>query len=314
MLVDETYITVTGGKGGDGRSSFFPGKGKTSPDGGTGGDGGNVIVRMNPQMYSLHRFAEQKIFKAEPGGLGQGFRRQGKAGKDLILEMPLGTSLIDQETREVIELTKQRTEFIICHGGKGGRGNDCFKSSTNVAPRYAEDGRPGEERHFKLVMKMIADYGLVGLPNAGKSSLLNELTKARARVADYAFTTLEPNLGAINGKIMADIPGLIEGASHGKGLGVRFLKHIEKVSLLIHCIAADSKDVLKDYEVVEKELEAFQPGLTKKSEIILLTKIDLVTESEVKKKIKALSVFEKKIFPISIYDWDKLQEFKSLLK
>lgn len=314
MLIDEAYITAQAGKGGDGRSSFFPGKGKTSPDGGDGGKGGDVYAKVNPQMQSLNRYSEKKLFKAGNGKHGQGFRREGKAGEDLVLLMPPGTTLIDTDTKQEIELKDPEKPVLLCRGGKGGRGNDRFKSSTNVAPRFSEPGMPGKERHFKVIMKLIADYGLIGLPNAGKSSLLNELTRAQARVANYAFTTLEPNLGALNGKILADIPGLIEGASQGKGLGVKFLKHIEKVSLLIHCIAADSTDPVHDYETVEKELAAFKPGLTSKSELILITKSDLVSSQELKDRITLMELYGKKVMTVSIYDWDKLMELKDVLQ
>lgn len=314
MLVDEVYITVHSGKGGDGRSSFFPGKGKTSPDGGDGGRGGDIYVKIQPQMQSLNRYSEKKLFKAGNGKAGQGFRKEGKAGEDLTLLMPPGTTLIDTDTKQEIELTDPEKPILLCRGGKGGRGNDRFKSSTNTSPRFAEEGQPGRERHFKVIMKLIADYGLIGLPNAGKSSLLNELTRAHARVANYAFTTLEPNLGALNGKILADIPGLIEGASQGKGLGVKFLKHIEKVSLLIHCIASDSPNPTHEYETVEKELAAFNPRLTAKSELILITKSDLVSPEELKKRVTLMEQYGKKVMTVSIYDWDKLVALKDILQ
>ncbi len=313
MLRDEAYITVKAGNGGPGRSSFFPGGLRTGPDGGNGGRGGSVYAVLDPQMSSLNRYGEKKLWKAEHGGPGEAFRRTGADAEDLELPVPPGTSLIDQETREVIDITRERPRVMICRGGRGGRGNSTFKSSTNTAPRFAELGGKGQERHFQLVMKLIADYGLIGLPNAGKSSLLNELTAANAKVANYSFTTLEPNLGSLEGRIIADIPGLIEGASKGRGLGIKFLKHIEKVHLLVHCIAADSEDVAGVYRTVRAELGNYNPEMLDKPEYIILTKHDLVDSSEVERKKKLLEPLNPRILVVSIHDYDSLESLKKTL-
>jgi GTPase len=314
MLVDEVYITVKAGNGGSGAVSFYPGGRKTGPDGGDGGDGGNVYVRTFTGMHDLHRYIKKMIYKAENGKNGSGFRRSGESGGDIELEMPVGTILIDQETREVIELNEKDQRVLICKGGKGGRGNNAFKSSINQAPKQFEPGEPGQERRIQVVLKLIADYGLIGLPNAGKSSLLNELTAAQAKTADYPFTTLEPNLGALNGKIIADIPGLIEGASKGRGLGFKFLKHIEKVSLLLHCVASDSADMEKDYNTIRQELGSYNASLLDKEEIILLTKADLFSPEEMQQKVKHMEQFGKSIMTLSIHDWDAIQRLKKLLE
>lgn len=312
MLVDEAVITVKGGRGGDGLVSFFPGR-KSGPDGGDGGHGGDVYAVVNASMSDLNKYIQIKEYKGLNGEKGQSFRRDGKHGKDIYLELPVGTTIVDTESGDKVELTGDQ-QVLLVRGGRGGRGNTKFTTSTYQAPHKAEQGEEGQVRIFKLVMRYIAHYGLIGLPNAGKSSLLNELTAAKAKIANYPFTTLEPNLGVINGKVIADIPGLIEGASQGKGLGIKFLKHIEKVELLFHCISVDSPDLEKDYLVIRQELASFNPELTQKEEILLLTKIDLITPQQLKEKIKALEKLDKKIMPISIHDWDSLQALKKLMK
>lgn len=208
--------------------------------------------------------------------------------------------------------------ILICKGGLGGRGNFEMRSSKMTTPMYAQKGLSGEERFFKVELKFIADFGLIGLPNAGKSSLLNELTAANAKIADYPFTTLEPNLGVIKSlpagrQVIADIPGLIEGAAEGKGLGIKFLKHIEKVKLLLHVVPADSENIVKNYQVVRKELEKYNPELIEKPEMIILTKTDLVDKKQVKEKINKLKKFKKKVLPVSIHDWDSLKELEESL-
>lgn len=311
MLVDEVEIKVKAGHGGPGKVSFFPMK--NGPNGGDGGEGGSVYVEVNPNMSDLHRFAGKHDWKAGDGGTGDVFLRTGPNGDDMVLQVPKSTTIIDLENGEQIEMIDESTRVLLCQGGIGGRGNDRFKSPTNQTPRNSEPGRPGQERRLKLILKLIADIGLIGLPNAGKSSLLNELTAAKAKIANYAFTTLEPNLGVMNKKIIADIPGLIEGASAGKGLGIKFLKHIEKVGIILHCISVESKDIIKDYETVEKELAAYNPELTRKSEVILLTKHDLATPAEVSAQLKKLEQIGKKVYPVSIHDYDSLETIKKLI-
>jgi GTP-binding protein len=313
MLVDEAFITVKGGHGGPGKVSFFPGY-RTSPDGGDGGFGGSVIAKANSHMVSLERFTSQTKFSAENGQAGESFRRQGRNGKDLYLEFPVGTLLRDAQTKEEYELLKPDQEIVLVKGGKGGKGNDFFKSSTNVSPRQSQSGLEGQMRQFKLIMRLIADFGFIGLPNAGKSSLLNELTAANVKTANYPFTTLTPNLGSLYGTILADIPGLIEGAHEGKGLGSRFLKHIEKVKAVIHCVASDSEDIIKDYETIRHELSEFNPALAKKPEIVLLTKHDLKTPAEIKKLITKMKKKNNDVYAVSIHDLDSLETLKKVIK
>lgn len=305
MLIDEVEITVIAGKGGPGKVSFRTKKG-AGPDGGDGGKGGDVFATITSDIYALNRFVSQNILKASDGKPGGANNKSGADGKDLILELSIGT-VISYDDGTEIELNEPNQQILLAKGGLGGRGNSFFKSSLNTTPRYAQPGLKGEEKNLKLRLKLIADFGLIGLPNAGKSSLLNELTNANAKIGDYPFTTLEPNLGVVKGKVLADIPGLIEGASKGRGLGHKFLKHIEKVSLLLHCISSQSEDPLYDYKIVHQELEKYNPGLVEKEEIILLTKSDLVDKPKLAKHVKRLKRLKKKIIPISIYDWESLQ-------
>jgi GTP-binding protein len=311
MFVDEVKLKIIAGRGGNGRASFFPGKG--GPSGGNGGNGGSVFIGINKQMANLNKYSGISQFvgiDGEPGGQN---RRQGLHGKEVTIEVPIGTTVLDLNSKEQTELTEQRPRVLVCKGGDGGRGNDAFKSATNQTPKKATLGLPGQVRDLQLIQKLIADYGLIGIPNAGKSTLLNELTAAKAQTANYAFTTLEPNLGVYDKKVIADIPGLIEGASSGKGLGIKFLKHIEKVKLLIHCISAESKDVVNDFETVMNELTQYNAIVAKKDMIVLLTKIDLVPESEVEEKVAALKKVYDKVYPISVIDPESIATLKKLL-
>lgn len=301
MFIDEAEIVVKGGSGGNGNVSFFNNRG--GPSGGNGGRGGNVYAILNNNAKNLRKYVEKKVFEAEPGGLGARNRCHGLNGKDLELQVPNGTTIIDLKNNYEIEINCDNPRILLCRGGQGGLGNDAFKSSINRSPRKFEPGKAGQEKKIRLILKLIADYGLIGLPNAGKSSLLNILTTANVKVANYQFTTLEPNLGVIEGgKIIADIPGLIEGASDGKGLGIKFLKHIEKVKVILHCITSEIKDVVKTYKVVRNELGQYNQKMLEKKEIILLTKIDLLSENEIKKKVGVLKKLNKNILPISILD------------
>ncbi len=312
MFADEVDLSLKGGDGGPGKVSFFPGK-HSGPDGGNGGFGGNLLVRASSNLTNLNSFVGKRLIAAPNGVPGGSGNRSGAKGEDLVVNFPIGTFLIDTVTNEEIELTEEGKEILVCIGGKGGKGNSEFKSPSNTAPTYAQKGLRGQRRDFKVLLKMIADFGLIGLPNAGKSSLLNELTNAKAEVATYPFTTLQPNLGVINSKTIADIPGLIEGASEGKGLGIRFLKHIEKVKLLIHCISSESENPVKDYKAVNKELKKYNPVLLEKSQIILLTKSDLIDKVDLNKKIKQLEKLQEKVIPTSIHDWDSLEGLKVLI-
>lgn len=311
-MIDEAHITVIGGKGGDGVVSFYPFK--SGPDGGNGGKGGDVYAVVTPNITHLRKYVEKRKFEGKAGGKGGAHRRHGLDGEDIELQMPIGTIIVETQTKREALLTRENPRILLAYGGAGGIGNNAFKSPTNRTPRQMKPGEPGEERHFKLILKLIADYGFIGLPNAGKSSLLNELTAANVRTANYPFTTLEPNLGTLNDRVLADIPGLIEGASTGKGLGVKFLKHIEKVRLLLHCISVENEDVEGIYYTVRKELETYNRNLISKDEIILLTKIDLADKKDVEEKMKKLKKIHKNVLPMSIHDLDGLDALKKLIK
>lgn len=302
MLLDNVLVHFKAGDGGRGKVSFKRlGKG---PDGGNGGKGGDLYVEASSDLSLLNQFSRKANILVEEGSNGSFNNETGKKGDDLVVKLPVGTSLIDQRTKKVVlELSKAGQKIKLLKGGIGGKGNFDLRSAKNVTPMKAQEGRKGEELYLILDLKLIADYGLIGLPNAGKSSLLNELTGANAKTANYAFTTLEPNLGVINGHIIADIPGLIEGASEGRGLGVRFLKHIEKVNVLIHCIDSNSDNYLRDYKIVRKELGEYNKSLLLKKEIILLTKSDMVGK---KKKFK-------KAISVSIHDFESIKSIKKLL-
>lgn len=279
MLIDEADIILRAGHGGAGKVSFYP-KEKAGPDGGNGGRGGDIYINATSDLTALNQFTQKKIIEAERGEPGGNFCKFGRDGKDIEIAMPVGTVIRDKLTGDEMEFNQVGERILICKGGIGGRGNAELKSARRTTPMYAQKGMPGQERELSVVLKLIADFGLIGLPNSGKSSLLNELTAASAKVANYPFTTLEPNLGVLNRKIIADIPGLIEGASEGKGLGIKFLKHIEKVGLLLHTVSVESENVAKDYLSVIRELEKYNPELIKKQEIILLTKSDLVENNQ----------------------------------
>lgn len=313
MFVDEAEIIIEGGHGGAGKVSFYPPPMK-GPDGGNGGKGGDVYIKVVSDLTALRPFTTKRQLIAENGQLGGSNRKFGKDGKDIEIRMPLGTVLTNKQTGEEITLDKVDERILIAKGGLGGRGNFEFKSSRVTTPEYSQPGLAGERKELSVQLKLIADFGLIGLPSSGKSSLLNELTSAKAKIAAYPFTTLEPNLGMFNRKIFADIPGLIDGASAGKGLGIKFLKHIEKVTLLLHCISTESEDVQKDYQVIRKELEKFNPHLLEKKEIILLTKSDLVNEKQLKAQISKLEKLNTQIVPVSIYDWDSIEALKNYLR
>ena len=313
MIIDEAFITVEAGKGGDGIAAYFPNK--SGPAGGNGGAGGNVYARGDRQLTSLMKYAKKHLFAADPGVRGGSFQMTGADAPDLYLDFPVGTELIDNVTNGRIELLKDGQVSLLCVGGNGGYGNEHYKTATNRTPRRFDKGTPGQKRQFKVMMRLIADVGFIGLPNAGKSSLLNELTAASAKVAPYPFTTLEPNLGALGKVILADIPGLIEGASNGRGLGTKFLKHVEKVSILLHCIPSDmpASEIAKTYKAVRAELGAFNQELLKKREIILLTKSDLVRPQDRPRKVEALKKINPEVYSVSIYDLDALNMLKKTI-
>jgi len=284
MLVDEARIHIKAGNGGDGAVSFRREKfiDKGGPDGGDGGDGGDVIFEASTDLNSLFNYSRLKYFEAQEGKNGAKAKRFGHSGEDLILKVPVGTVISDDQTKETIDLNEDKMRFIAARGGKGGLGNDHFKSSTNRVPREFKPGEEGEERDITLELKFIADVGLVGKPNAGKSTLISVISNAKPKIADYPFTTLEPALGIVryNDRSFAvcDIPGLVEGAASGKGLGLKFLRHISRTKIIVHLIDASSNDPKADYESIRKELKKFDPDLLKKDEIVALSKIDIVTE------------------------------------
>jgi len=292
-FVDYTKIYASSGDGGGGsvhlhREKFIT---KGGPDGGDGGRGGHIIMRANPNLWTLFHLKFNKHFRADAGRHGSKSRSTGKDGGDVYVEVPFGTIVRDVETKEVIfEITKENTEQILLDGGMGGLGNWNFRSSTNQTPRYAQPGIEGKESWFQLELKLLADVGLVGFPNAGKSTLLSVITAAKPKIADYAFTTLKPNLGIVQYRdfqtfVMADIPGIIEGAAEGKGLGHRFLRHIERNSTLLFLIPADSDNIQKEYDILLNELKQHNPELLDKDRLLAISKSDML-DDELKDEIK----------------------------
>ncbi|KKT91362.1 MAG: GTPase obg [Candidatus Jorgensenbacteria bacterium GW2011_GWA2_45_13] len=313
MLIDDVNIEIKAGDGGRGAVAFQKNLGERGPTGTAGGRGGSVYFEGVSDLSRLNQFRFKKKIEAERGMDGRSQFRDGHNGKDLILQVPVGTVIHNLTAKNRDEITRVGERILMARGGKGGRGNFHFRSSTNTTPKQFEEGKRGEIFILRLELKMIADVGFVGLPNVGKSSLLNELTNAKTKVANYEFTTLEPNLGVYYELILADIPGLIEGASIGKGLGTKFLRHIERTRMLFHFVAADSPHPFEDYKTVRKELENFSLPLLEKQEYIYLSKSDTVDE----KRIKAImSEFKKKklsITPISILDDESVKKVKELL-
>lgn len=311
MLIDEARIIIKAGDGGDGIVHFYRDRWrpKGGPDGGNGGQGGDVYFEAVSDISRLHQFRHAKEFKAQPGQKGGPKQQTGKNGQDLVLQIPVG-SIIQYDNGTSQELISVGQRFLAAKGGRGGIGNYHYRSSTNQQPLESKPGQKMPSKNIFIQLKLIADVGLIGLPNAGKTSLLNELTQANAKVANYAFTTLEPNLGVtISGKIIADIPGLIEGASVGKGLGYRFLKHIERTKVLIHCLSAETLDPTADYQTVRQELTNYSSRLSSKTEILIITKSDLLTP--VQKKHLATTL-KPKLF-VSIVDPKSLLEFNKLI-
>ncbi|WP_417915453.1 GTPase ObgE [Candidatus Electronema sp. JM] len=287
-FIDEVKFFVKAGDGGNGcvsflREKFVP---KGGPNGGDGGRGGSVYLEADPGKHSLIDFRYSSHFKAERGGHGMGSDRHGRGGKDMVVPVPVGSMIRDAETDELLaDLTEPGQRFLAAQGGRGGLGNTRFATSTNRAPRKATPGTPGDEHWLKIELKLLADVGLIGLPNAGKSTLLSKLSAANPKVAPYPFTTLEPQLGVLHFKmaepcIIADIPGLIEGASEGLGLGHRFLRHIERTSILLHLIDASSENPLADYHVLAAELAAYKEELADRTRLIVLNKMDSLYEEE----------------------------------
>lgn len=317
MLVDETKILVEGGKGGSGAVSFLREKyrPKGGPDGGDGGDGGKIIFKVDHNLASLSDLDRIHKFKAEDGAGGEKNRRKGKNGDDLIISAPLGTEVYHND-KLIIDLTNQNQIELIAKGGQGGWGNWHFKSSIKQSPMWSKQGLIGEKRELKLNLKLIADVGIIGLPNAGKSTLLSVISNARPKIASYPFTTLDPNLGVVKlGKkelIFADLPGLIEGAHLGKGLGDRFLRHLERTRIILHLIPADSQNLVKDYQIIQNELTSYSPKLAKKPQIIIVSKREIVKEKVLHKEVNKLKKATKRpVFSISASTNDGLEELIS---
>ena len=320
-FLDQAKIFVKAGDGGSGSASFrrekfieFGG-----PDGGDGGRGGSIICVADKNLNTLIDFRYQQHFKAEKGQDGKGKKKTGKSGKNLILKVPVGTQILEEDNNTLIEdLTKFEKKINIANGGKGGLGNVRFKSSTNRSPRKKTDGENGESFWIWLQLKVIADIGIVGMPNSGKSSLLSVLTSARPKIANYPFTTINPSLGVANYNnkevILADIPGLIEGAHEGIGLGDKFLRHIERCNNILHLIDITNNNLLEDYSKVRKELFKYSNKLTKKREIIVFNKIDMVNNEEINKKIDIFNKkVKKKIYTISALKHKGLKTIKEIL-
>ena len=320
-FLDQVKIFVKAGDGGSGSPSFrrekfieFGG-----PDGGDGGKGGSVILKTERNLNTLIDFRYQQHFKAERGGDGSGKNKTGKGGKTLVLKVPIGTQIFEEDNKTVIyDFKKENEEFVVAIGGKGGFGNTRFKSSTNRAPKKFTKGAIGEEYWIWLQLKTIADIGIIGLPNAGKSSLLASLTSANPKIANYKFTTLNPNLGVAmyddKEITLADIPGLIQGAHAGTGLGIKFLKHIERCKTLLHLIDITEKDLIKSYKQVREELKKYSKDLLDKKELVVFNKIDLIVKSQIKKK---LSIFKQEInknaIVMSTLDKKTVSDIKSKL-
>ncbi len=325
-FIDEVLITVRSGDGGKGcvsfrREKFIP---RGGPDGGDGGKGGSVFFRATERLATLIDFKYRRLFKARNGEPGKGRSRTGKNGTDVVIEVPVGTLLCDEDTgREIADLVGDGQEVLILEGGQGGKGNQHFATSTNRAPRMAQPGIPGEEKRLRLSLKSLADIGLIGLPNAGKSTLLSRLTTAKPKIADYPFTTVIPNLGVMtqgeDRKLtVADIPGLVEGASEGKGLGHRFLKHIERTRLLLHVMDitfVPAQTLLEDFLVVRKELEDYHVNVAAKDQMVVINKIDLYSSQhrDVRKVRKALKSLGLESHPVSALTGEGLEDLKIAL-
>jgi len=304
MFIDEVKLELKAGNGGNGVVRWLHEKFKewSGPSGGNGGNGGDVYAVAIRDTGALARYRNVKKFSAGRGEDGLRNSMHGLKGKDLVLEFPIGSIIKNLRTKEVFYLLKEGQKELLLKGGKGGFGNEHYKSSTNTSPEECTQGKRGEDAKFTIELELFADAGFIGLPNAGKSSLLNELTNAQAKVGDYPFTTLDPNLGALYGFIIADIPGVIEGASEGKGLGHKFLRHIKRTKVLFHLVSLENKALLKSYDVIRDELGKYSEELANKPEIVILTKTDLVPKEDLKKAITKIKTRNKKVFSVSIID------------
>ena len=313
MLIDDITIEVSSGNGGRGAVAFNNQKMALGPSGASGGLGGSVYIEGISDLAALNTLRFKKQFGAKNGEDGRPQFRDGRVGEDCLLRVPVGTVVHNLTTGEDQEITKIGQRLLVAKGGLGGRGNFSFRSGRNTSPEQFQYGRPGERFRLRLELKLIADVGFVGLPNVGKSSLLNELTNTKSKVANYAFTTLEPNLGAYYELILADLPGLIEGAATGRGLGIKFLRHVERTKTLFHFVSAVSGKPVTDYKTIRKELGAYNKALLKKPEYIFISKSDDVPAKTLKKVVTALKKSNPKVLPISIYDYDSIEKVKTIL-
>ena len=314
MIIDEVAIKVEAGKGGDGLAVFSRTKGYKGPTGGGGGKGGDIYIEGVSDLSALRQFRFKKVILAESGDNGKPSLNDGKDAEDTTIYVPVGTLICNKETGNNIEIFKIGEKHLLAKGGRGGKGNFLFRSAVNTSPKEFTRGKLGQSFELSLELKMIADVGFVGFPNVGKSSLLNELTSAKSKVANYQFTTLNPNLGAYYDLILADIPGLIEGASNGKGLGIKFLKHIERTRVLFHFVSAESENPVLDYKIVRGELEAYNLLLLEKPEYIFLSKADVVLPEKIIEIKKDFNKIGKTIIPISIIDFLSIAKVKEILK
>lgn len=315
-FIDEMHLHGIAGHGGSGvvRWLHLKGKERAGPAGGDGGRGGDIVVEGVRDLAALAAYRYTKRVKAENGGPGEGNDRHGKDGEPFVLRLPVGSVVSVSSTGETYEVMHEGERFTILKGGSGGYGNAHFKGATNQNPKEFTPGRNGQAGDIHVSLKLIADVGFIGFPNAGKSSLLNALTRARSRVGAYPFTTLDPHLGDFYGWILADIPGLIEGASEGRGLGSRFLKHIERTRILVHLVSAEQEDPISAYRAIRDELKAFDPALAEKEELLVLSKTDVLSEEELERVVSELSqAAGKRVVPLSVLDDDLLKEFSDML-
>ena len=313
MIVDDITIRIQAGNGGDGAVAFNKNLLQLGPVGGNGGSGGSVYAQAVPELETLNQFRFKKVIEAGNGEKGKHQNKDGFDGADVTLLIPVGTVIHNLTTKEDQEMTAIGQTLLIAKGGNGGRGNFRFRSSTNQSPKQFEHGAKGQAFDIRFELKLIADVGLIGLPNAGKSNLLNELTHAKSKVADYPFTTLEPNLGAYYELVIADIPGLIEGASEGKGLGIKFLRHIERTKTLFHLVNANAQDPAHDYQTVRLELEKYNPLLLEKPEYVFLSRCDDVSESEAQEKLAELKKLNKNAALLSVLKPETVDAVKTIL-
>jgi len=316
-FVDELIIHAQAGKGGDGVVRWLHSKETEwgGPSGGDGGRGGDVILEGIRDLAALATYRFTKKFKAEDGAAGAAFNKHGKDGEPIVIRVPVGTHARVESTDEEFEILEEGQRIVLFKGGGGGFGNNHYKSSINQNPFQFSPGRVGEGGDIRITLKLIADAGLIGFPNAGKSSLLNALTRAKSKVGAYPFTTLDPHLGDFYGNLLADIPGLIEGASSGKGLGSKFLRHIERTKFLVHLVSAEQDDLKTAYDTIRAELSAFGHGLAEKPELIVLSKVDLLTEEELASKLATLreAAGEREVAVLSVTDSELLKTFSDRL-